>query len=130
MSSVRAGKPTPGAPSPGGDVPRRGLGLPGTPLMRYRVMAYIVGVALIVLVFAGVPLQLGAGQPGLVSVLGPVHGLFYIVYLATGLELAFTERWKLGRITAVVFAGFVPFLAFVVERRVTRAHQIAETSLR
>ena len=98
--------------------------------MRYRVMAYVVGTALIVLVFAGVPLQLAAGMPGLVRILGPIHGFFYIVYLAAGFELAWKERWKLGRIAAVVFAGFIPFLAFAVERRITHASRIDDSPAR
>ena len=33
-------------------------------LLRYRVMAYVVGIGLIVLVFVGIPLQYAATRPG------------------------------------------------------------------
>ena len=87
-------------------------------LMRYRVMAYIVGVGLILLVFAGLPLQFAAHQKMAVQVVGTLHGYLYLVYLASALDLARRAHWRLGRIVAVVAAGFVPFLAFVVEHRV------------
>lgn len=92
-------------------------------LLRYRIMAYLVGVGLLILVFIGVPLQVGADSNGVVSVVGPIHGFLYIVYLAAGLDLARRDRWSLGQMAAVVFAGFIPFLAFVVEHRVTRRVQ-------
>ena len=89
-------------------------------LLRYRVMAYLVGVGLLVLVLIGVPLRYGAGHPGVVAVVGPVHGFLYMVYLVAGYDLARRARWTLGQMAAVALAGFVPFLAFVVERSVTR----------
>ena len=89
-------------------------------LLRYRVMAYVVGVGLLVLVLVGVPLQYAAGKPAVVHVVGPVHGFLYILYLATVVDLARRFRLSLGQLIALVAAGFVPFLAFVVERRTTR----------
>ncbi|MHB1720113.1 MAG: DUF3817 domain-containing protein [Acidimicrobiales bacterium] len=91
-----------------------------TALNRYRVMAYIVGTGLLVLTLIGMPLQYAAGKPEVVSVVGPIHGFLYIVYLIVAFDLARRDRWRPGRIAAVVLAGFLPFLAFVIEHRVTK----------
>jgi integral membrane protein len=88
-------------------------------LLRYRVMAFIVGTALVVLVFVGIPLQVWAHNKGVVEVVGPFHGFLYIVYLITGADLAFRCRWGLIRILLVVASGLVPFLAFFVEHWIT-----------
>jgi integral membrane protein len=55
-----------------------------------------------------------------VQIVGPIHGFLYIVYLVTVADLA--RRFGLGvkDVIALVAAGFVPFLAFVVERWMTR----------
>ncbi len=89
-------------------------------LTRYRVMAYVVGTGLLVLVLVGVPLQYGAGRPGVVSVVGPIHGFLYIIYLITAFDLARRARFTLWQMAGMIGAGLVPFLAFFVERRVTR----------
>lgn len=89
-------------------------------LARYRAMAYVVGVGLLVLVLVGVPLQYAADRPGVVSVVGPIHGFLYIVYLLAAADLARRFRLALWQIVALVAAGFVPFLAFVIERVTTR----------
>jgi integral membrane protein len=88
-------------------------------LLRYRVMAYAVGVGLVVLVFVGVPLQL-AGHPEVVNVVGPIHGFLYVVYLVAAADLTRRGRWPLTQLVWVILAGLIPFAAFVVERRVTR----------
>lgn len=89
-------------------------------LVRYRVMAFVVGVGLILLVFVGMPLQFAAHEKVVVEVVGTFHGYLYLLYLVMAADLARRAHWRLGRILAVVAAGFVPFLAFVVEHRVYR----------
>ena len=92
----------------------------GGALLRFRIIAYTVGVGLVVLVFVGVPLNHLAGQEAVVAILGPLHGFLYIVYLLATVDLAFRCRWPLPRTVLVMLAGTIPFLSFVAERRVTR----------
>ena len=94
-------------------------GLSGA-LGRYRVMANVVGVGLVVLVFVGMPLKYAAGLDAVVAVVGPLHGVLYIIYLLAALDLARTRRFGIGRLLAMVAAGLLPFLAFYVERRITQ----------
>src|ERR1035437_446631 len=89
-------------------------------LMRYRVMAYIVGTALIILVFVAIPLQFWGHQKLVAEIVAPIHGYLYLVYLVAGADLARRAHWHLGRILFVVCGGFVPFLAFFVEHWITR----------
>src|SRR6185312_3575955 len=57
-------------------------------LLRYRILAYVVGVGLAVLVFIGMPLQYLGHTKAVVAVVGPIHGFLYIVYLAAALDMA------------------------------------------
>jgi integral membrane protein len=90
------------------------------PLTRYRVMAWIVGVGLVILVFIGVPLKYAAHQKIVVEIVGPLHGFLYIVYLLVAFDLAVRRRWPIAKSILVLGAGTVPLLSFVVERWVTR----------
>lgn len=90
-------------------------------LRRYRFLAYVVGVGLLVLVFIGVPLQYGANVPQVAEIVGPIHGALYIVYLATAVDLARRTDIRTRELLAIVLAGFVPFVAFIVERRISRS---------
>jgi integral membrane protein len=83
-------------------------------------MAYVVGVGLLILVFVGIPLQYGANTPQVAQIVGPIHGALYIVYLVAALDLARRARFTRLQMAAMVGAGFLPFLAFVIESRVRR----------
>ena len=87
-------------------------------LVRFRVMAYVVGVALLVLVFVGIPLQIWGNDATVVHVVGPIHGFLYIAYLVVAADLARRAGWPVWRLWDVVLAGLIPFAAFFVERRV------------
>ena len=90
-------------------------------VVRYRVMAFVVGTALLVL-FAIVICQYGFDLKSQMKVpekiVAPIHGYLYLVYLAVAADLARRARWGIGRILLVVCSGFVPFLAFIIEHRV------------
>jgi integral membrane protein len=96
-------------------LPRRVAGT----LTRYRVMAYVVGVMLLVLVLVAMPLRYAAGIPEVSKVVSPVHGFLYIVYLVAAFDLALKARWTAKGTVLVLLAGVVPFLSFWAERRVT-----------
>lgn len=90
-----------------------------TALTVYRVIAWVVGVWLLLLV-AGMVLKYGFDDPSVVEIVGPIHGFLYMGYLAAGVWLGQRLRWPLGRLVLVLLAGTVPFLSFVAERSVTR----------
>jgi integral membrane protein len=92
-------------------------------LLRYRVLANVVGVVLLVLVLVAVPLRYLGGREELSKTISPIHGFLYIVYLGVTLDLARRRGWSLVRTVGVMLAGTVPFVSFVVERRVTREVQ-------
>lgn len=88
-------------------------------LLRYRIMAYVVGTLLTILCFVGLPLQFVAHNDVVVEVVGTVHGYCYLVYLAVAYDMARRVRWRIGRLIPVVLGGLVPGLAFFMERRIT-----------
>jgi integral membrane protein len=88
-------------------------------LKRFRVMAWVVGVFLIVLVFVGIPLQIWANDETVVSIVGPIHGFLYMVYLVCAFDLAVRARWPFIRTVLVLLAGTVPVMSFIAERKAT-----------
>ena len=88
-------------------------------LGRYRVMAYVVGVMLLVLVVVAVPLRYAAGIPEVSRVVSPIHGFLYIVYLVAAFDLALRARFTAKGTVLVLLAGVVPLVSFWAERRVT-----------
>lgn len=88
-------------------------------LIRYRVIAYIVGVMLLLLLFVAMPLKYIGDNPSAMNVIGPLHGFLYVVYLLGAFDLARRLRWSLPRLVLVALAGTIPFLSFYAERKVS-----------
>ena len=88
-------------------------------VLRYRVMAYVTGVVLMVLCFVGIPLQV-AHHPAVANDVGVVHGILYIIYLVCAWILARGLRLAVKPTIIMLLAGTVPIMTFVVERWVTR----------
>jgi integral membrane protein len=91
---------------------------------RYRIMAYITGVVLIILCFVGIPLQVFAHDNFVVNYVGTTHGILYIIYLGTAYWMTRLVGMKLAspQTVLVLLAGTIPVLTFVVERWVTHRY--------
>jgi integral membrane protein len=88
-------------------------------VLRYRVMAYITGVVLMVLVFVGIPLQV-AGHPVVANDVGVMHGILYIIYLVCAWILSRKLRLANKPTVIMLLAGTIPVMTFIVERWITR----------
>ncbi|GII91127.1 DUF3817 domain-containing protein [Sinosporangium siamense] len=91
-------------------------------LKPFRVLAYIVGVMLLLLV-GGMVLKYGFDTPEPGTIISPIHGFLYVVYLVAALNLGLKARWTWPYTLGVLLAGTVPLLSFVMERKVTQRVQ-------
>lgn len=96
--------------------------LPGVrgALLRYRVMAWIVGTLLVVLVCIGLPLKYIWDNGIVVTWTGVPHGWLYMILLITAYDLSRRVGWSIKWVLAIMAAGTVPFLSFVAEHIATK----------
>ena len=95
-------------------------------LQRYRVMANVVGVLLILLGVIAVPLKYLADIPEPVTVLGTAHGWLYALFFLSAVDLALRAKWSLKGAVVAILCGTIPFLSFVAERTVTAKMRAGE----
>jgi integral membrane protein len=89
-------------------------------LIRYRVMAYIVGTMLVILVCVGIPLQVWGHDDRVESVTGVAHGWLYMIMIITAIDLGRRARWAWWRVLLIALSGLVPFVTFVAEHYATK----------
>ena len=100
---------------------------------RYRVMSLVTGTTLLLLVVTlllhAVDFHLWKRLHVVVAVVGIGHGvILYPVYLVTCFLLALKARLPLGILGVMLIAGFVPGLAFYMERFVGRTYVDASSA--
>lgn len=89
-------------------------------LLRYRVMAWVVGTLLVVLVVIGMPLKYIWHNGTVVTWTGVPHGWLYMILIITAFDLGRRVHWSWGRLASIALAGTVPFLSFVAEHFATK----------
>jgi integral membrane protein len=80
-----------------------------TPIDRFRIMGFIEGASLVILLFFAMPLKYFAGIPEAVSIVGALHGGLFISYV---LVIAYTTvkiKWSFVWIASAIIVAFIPF---------------------
>ena len=95
-----------------------------TPLGRFRTMAIICGVNLLLLVIYMIAkYAFDAFANGNPFIFIPIaHGYFYIIYILTVLQLSVQKRFKLPTVIALVAAGTIPVASFIAERKIVKKY--------
>lgn len=89
-------------------------------LTRYRVMALITAVMLLVLCTCMVfKYGFDTGE-GVTLVVSQLHGVLYIIYLIFAFDLGAKAKWPVGKLLWVLISGTIPTAAFFVERKIVR----------
>lgn len=92
-----------------------------TSIGRLRLVSFLEGLSLILLVFVAMPLKYGMGQPWLVSVLGAIHGGLFVLFIVSTVQVWIEQRWKLMETTwKVLLACIIPFGTFYIDRKILK----------
>lgn len=95
-------------------------------LLRYRIMAWVTGVFLLVLTawlivgYAFLSYGDGAAKPAAYSMMWTGHGWLYFIYLITAVDLTFRMRWSILATLGILVAGTIPLASFFAEHWVTK----------
>jgi integral membrane protein len=82
----------------------------------FRMVALAEAVSYLALLGASVAKRT-LDMPELVTVIGPIHGLLFLTYVALALHVRERLGWNVWTTVMVVIAAAVPLGALVVERR-------------
>jgi integral membrane protein len=83
---------------------------------KFRAIALIEAVTYLVLLCL-VVVKNGFDGPDLVKVMGPIHGIAFLVYFVLALLVREEQGWSGWQTVLVIVASAIPFGAFVVNSR-------------
>lgn len=88
---------------------------------RLRIIGFLEGVSLLILLGIAVPLKYAFGNPALVKMIGPVHGLLFLLFVLNTLQVGIEQNWRFRTITwKVLLACMVPFGTFYIDCTILR----------
>lgn len=90
-------------------------------LKMFSIAAFVTGVWLLLLVaemiYKYAILSNSADAPGWFFYVAQAHGLFYMIYLITTVNLGINARWEPLKWITTALAGTIPFMSFIVEHK-------------
>lgn len=89
-------------------------------LRRMRLVSLLEGATLVALLFVAVPLKHIAGHPAATSIIGPIHGMAFLLYVWMLIQTVSGADWSRAEIARAVIVAFIPFGAFANERFLRR----------
>lgn len=90
-----------------------------TKIGRLRLIAFLEGVSLLILVGIAVPLKYVYQDPSLVKAVGPVHGVLFLYFVLNTITVGITYNWKFRTTTwKVLLACIIPFGTFYVDKAI------------
>ncbi|MCY0977270.1 DUF3817 domain-containing protein [Chryseobacterium wangxinyae] len=90
-----------------------------TKIGRLRVIGFLEGVSLLVLVFVAVPMKYYFDNPSLSKALGPIHGSIFLLFLFNTISVGVEHNWKFQTTTwKVILSCFIPFGTFYIDHKI------------
>jgi integral membrane protein len=90
----------------------------------FRVVALIEAVSYLILLVAVVA-KYGFDAPIGVRIMGPVHGVIFLVYAGLAFTVRDELRWSATHTAAVLAAAVLPLGGYLVERSLSPARPVA-----
>lgn len=90
-----------------------------TKVGRLRILAILEGISLLILIGIAVPMKHVGHDSSLVRIMGPVHGLLFLLFVINTLSVGVEQNWKFNTLTwKVLIACIIPFGTFYVDRKI------------
>jgi integral membrane protein len=84
---------------------------------KFRLLAFTEAFSLLILLFIAMPLKYFYGDPRLVKIVGTLHGILFILYIAWATLLSVRCRWTFSKLILVCLVSSVPFGPFIFDRQ-------------
>jgi integral membrane protein len=95
---------------------------PDLTLQLFYIVGFAEAVSSFLLFFIAMPLKYWADMPQAVSVVGMIHGILFLAYIATGLHQTLRHGWPWKWFGAIVIGSIIPMGPFVVDYQIKKRY--------
>lgn len=93
-----------------------------SPIAKFRFMGLLEGLSLLILIFIAMPLKYFAGFPEVVTFVGSIHGMLFVMYVFTIAYVTIKIRWSFVWVTSAFAVAFIPFGNLVLDAKLRKSH--------
>ncbi len=85
-------------------------------IQRFRMTALAEGSSFLILLCIAMPMKYLMGMPRVVTVVGAIHGILFLLYVAQLAKLRTTHQWDNRFLFFAFLASLLPFGPFVFDK--------------
>jgi integral membrane protein len=86
---------------------------------RLRIVGFLEGISLLVLIFIAVPLKYFFGYPEGSRIVGTIHGALFLLFIFNTISVGVEQNWKFRTTTwKVLLACVIPFGTFYIDKKI------------
>jgi integral membrane protein len=90
-----------------------------TNIGRLRLLGFLEGISLLILLFIAVPMKHIFGNPLLVKIVGQIHGILFLLFIFNTLSVGVEQNWRFRTTTwKVLLACIIPFGTFYIDHKI------------
>ncbi|WP_264537044.1 DUF3817 domain-containing protein [Flavobacterium sp. N1736] len=90
-----------------------------TNIGRLRIIGFLEGTSLLVLLCIAVPLKYVFGEPFLTRTMGTIHGALFLLFVFNTISVGVEQNWKFKETTwKVLLACIIPFGTFYIDAKI------------
>jgi len=86
-------------------------------LKLFRVIAFLEGASLLLLLFFAMPMKYYFQEPIFVKTIGMAHGILFVIYIILAIMAKIELNWSFKKMGIVCLASVLPFGTFYVEKK-------------
>lgn len=85
----------------------------------FRLIAFLEGISLLILVFIAMPIKYGLGDPSVVKMVGQAHGILFLLFILLAIKVSIEQEWRFKTTTwKVLISSFIPFGTFYIDKHI------------
>jgi integral membrane protein len=86
-------------------------------LKLFRVIAFLEGASLLLLLFFAMPMKYYFQEPIFVKTIGMAHGILFVIYIILAIMAKIELNWSFKKMGIICLASVLPFGTFYVEKK-------------
>ena len=99
-------------------------------IRRFRMTALTEGSSFLLLLFVAMPMKYAMGMPRVVTVVGAIHGILFLAYVAQLAMLRTTHQWDNKFSFYAFLASLLPFGPFLFDKHLREKEAATEKPYR
>ncbi len=83
----------------------------------FKIIAFLEGASLLLLLFFAMPMKYFFNEPVFVKTIGMTHGVLFVAYIILAIMAKIELNWSIKKMGIICFASVVPFGTFYIEKK-------------